>query len=63
MKKLVQIIFLVLVAGVLNAQKPLFKFGEEVGFEKITSGQKIKGQPVQWIQVNTEDDTCTVKGK
>ena len=44
MKKLVQIIFLVLVAGVLNAQKPLFKFGEEVGFDKITSGQKVKGQ-------------------
>jgi len=63
MKKLVQIIFFVLVAGDLNAQKPLFEFGEEVGFEKITSGQKIKGQPVQWIQVNTEDDTWTVKGK
>jgi len=63
MKKLVQIIFLFLVAGVANAQRPLFEFGEEVGFEKITSGQKIKGQPVQWIQVNTEDDTWTVKGK
>ena len=63
MKKLVQIIFLVLVAGVLNAQKPLFKFGEEVGFDKITSGQKVKGQPVQWIQVNTEDSTWIMKGK
>lgn len=63
MKRLVQIILLVLVAGVLNAQKPLFKFGEEIDFEKITSGQKIKGQPVQWIQVNTEDSTWILKGK
>ena len=63
MKKLVQVIFLVLVAGVLNAQKPLFKFGEEIDFEKITSGQKVKGEPVQWIQVNTEDSTWILKGK
>ena len=63
MKKLVQIIFLVLVAGIVNAQKPLFKFGEEIDFEKITSGQKVKGQPVQWIQVNTEDSTWILKGK
>ena len=63
MKKLVQIIFLVLVAGVLNAQKPLFKFGEEISFDKITSGQKVKGEPVQWIQVNTEDSTWKLQGK
>lgn len=63
MKRLVQIIFLVLIAGVTNAQKPLFKFGEEVGLEKITSGKKIKGQPVQWIQVNTEDSTWNLRGK
>lgn len=63
MKKLVQVIILVLVAGVLNAQKPLFKFGEEIDFEKITSGQKVKGEPVQWIQVNTEDSTWILKGK
>ena len=63
MKKLVQVIILVLVAGVLNAQKPLFKFGEEIDFKKITSGQKVKGEPVQWIQVNTEDSTWILKGK
>jgi len=63
MKRLVQVIFLVLVAGVLNAQKPLFKFGEEIDFEKITSGQKVKGEPVQWIQVNTEDSTWKLHGK
>lgn len=63
MKKLVQIIFLIFIAGVVTAQKPLFKFGEEVSFENITAGQKINGQPVQWIQVNTEDSTWSLKGK
>ena len=41
----------------LFAQEALFKFGREMAFEKITSGKKSKGKPVQWIQVNTEDDT------
>jgi len=63
MKSLMQIVILVFFAGVVSAQKPLFKFGEEIGFDKITVGQKIKGQPVQWIQVNTEDSTWILKGK
>jgi len=63
MKRLIQIVVLVLVTEVVTAQKPLFKFGKEVGFEKITSGQKINGEPVQWIQVNTEDSTWVMKGK
>jgi hypothetical protein len=50
-------------AGVVSAQKPLFKFGEEIDFEKITSGQKVKGEPVQWIQVNTKDSTWKLHGK
>jgi hypothetical protein len=41
----------------------LFQFGEEVRFEKITSQQKTKGQPVRWIQVNTEDTTWKAQGK
>jgi hypothetical protein len=63
MKWLVQIFVLVFVSGIAVAQKPLFKFGEEIGFDKITLGKKIKGNPVQWIQVNTEDSTWNVKGK
>ena len=63
MKWLIQIFVLVFVSGIAVAQKPLFKFGEEIGFDKITSGQKIKRQPVQWIQVNTEDTTWKVNGK
>jgi hypothetical protein len=63
MKRLAQIFVLVFVSGIAVAQKPLFKFGEEISFDKITTGQKIKGQPVQWIQVNTEDSTWILKGK
>ena len=63
MKKLAQLVVLVFIAGFVTAQKPLFKFGEEVDFEKITSGQKLKGEPIQWIQVNTEDSTWIMKGK
>ncbi len=41
----------------LYAQEALFRFGKEMSFDNITSGKKTKGKPVQWIQVNTEDDT------
>jgi len=63
MKRVIQIVILVFLAGVVSAQKPLFKFGEEIGFDKITSGQKVKGEPVQWIQVNTKDSTWKLQGK
>ncbi len=63
MRLLLQILILVFFAGITNAQKPLFQFGEEVRFEKITSQQKTKGQPVRWIQVNTEDTTWKAQGK
>jgi len=63
MKRVIQIVVLVFFAGVVSAQKPLFKFGEEIDFEKITSGQKVKGEPVQWIQVNTKDSTWKLQGK
>ena len=62
MKRVIQIVIMVFFAGVVSAQKPLFKFGEDISFEKITSGQKIKWEPVQWIQVNTEDSTWKMKG-
>jgi hypothetical protein len=61
MKWLVQIIVLVLVTGIANAQKPLFKFGEEVGIDKIIPGEKVKAESVQWFQVNTRDTTWEVQ--
>lgn len=62
MRLLVQLVIVFLITGVANAQKPLFKFGEETDYEKIAFGQKVKGQQVQWIQVNTEDETWETKG-
>jgi hypothetical protein len=54
---------LVFVFGVVTAQQPLFKFGDEVGLEKVLEGKKVKGESIQWIQVNTENKTWTVNGK
>ncbi len=49
-------------AGVISAQESLFRFGEEIGLQKIISGEKVEGVPVNWIQVNTEAETWKVKG-
>jgi len=54
---------MVLIAGIVTAQEPLFKFGEEIGLEKVIANKKIKEEPIQWIQVNTENDTWKVNGK
>ena len=49
-------------AGVISAQESLFRFGEEIGLQKIISGENMEGAPVNWIQVNTEAETWKVKG-
>ncbi len=46
-------LFLILIAGIMLAQEPLFKFGDEVALEKINSGKKVKGEPIQWIQLKS----------
>ena len=51
------LIFFSCQTSTLFAQEVLFKFGRELEFDKITSGKKSKGKPVQWIQVNTDSDT------
>lgn len=63
MRLLVQITFMVLISGMAHAQKPLFKFGEVMGINKIIPGNKVKAEPIQWIQVNTEDNTWNKKGE
>ena len=62
MKQLLLIAGLILLSGVISAQESLFSFGEELEMEKIISGKKTEGVPINWIQVNTEDDTWKVKG-
>jgi hypothetical protein len=61
MKYLFQIVLIFIVAGFASAQKPLFQFGESIPLENIGVGKKIKGTPVQWVQVNTEDTTWQMK--
>lgn len=63
MKQLCLFTGLVLLAGVISAQESLFSFGEEMGLQKIISGEKVDGVPVNWIQVNTEAETWKVKGR
>lgn len=46
----------------IYGQQPLFSFGEEMSHQKIIPGKKVKGEPVNWFQVNTEDETWAVKG-
>ena len=57
MKQLLFITGLILLAGVISAQESLFRFGEEIGLQKIISGENMEGVPVHWIQVNTEAET------
>lgn len=60
MKTIFNFLFL-LISGVCLAQTPLAKFGEVAGTEKITSAKKVKGEAIQWFQVNTDEDTWHLK--
>lgn len=62
MKQLLFIAGLVLSTGVISAQESLFSFGEELALQKMISGEKTEGVPINWIQVNTEAETWEVKG-
>ena len=61
MKQLLFITGLILLAGVISAQESLFRFGKEMGLQKIISSGSVEGVPVNWIQVNTEAETWKVK--
>ncbi len=54
-------LLLILFARDTVAQESLFKFGEVAGTEKITSSKKVKGEAIQWFQVNTREDTWSLK--
>ena len=45
-----------------SAQEPLFSYGEEIKLDKINPGKKVKGTPIRWFQVNTEEDTWDIRG-
>lgn len=62
MKKLLFITALIVCAGLISGQESLFNFGEELAYQKVLSGEKVKGTAIEWIQVNTEAETWEVKG-
>jgi hypothetical protein len=57
MKVLLQVFLLFFFAGMANAQQALFEFGENVSYESVIAGKKVKSEILQWFQVNTRDTT------
>lgn len=55
----------VFVLGVLNAgaQEHVATFGSEIQWDNVLGGKKVKGKPVNWVQVNTEPETWSVDGE
>jgi len=54
-------LFLLLCKSSLYAQSKPIKFGTELKFEQTTSGDKARGQSINWINVNTDPDTWRVE--
>ncbi|MCC7317708.1 MAG: DUF1080 domain-containing protein [Bacteroidales bacterium] len=61
MKVLLQVFLLFFFAGMANAQKPLFEFGENVSYESVLTVKKVKSESLKWFQVNTRDTTWQVQ--
>ncbi len=62
MKTLIVILISILISASAFSQNPLFQFGEKMESENVIPGKKVKSEPVQWYQVNTEEDTWTING-
>ncbi len=62
MKNILVALFFLTVISV-NAQQPVFTFGEAAGFDQVNFNKKVKGMPIKWFQVNTENDTWEMDGK
>jgi len=62
MKTTILFLLISLMAGSINAQQSLFKFGDEIKYQQIIPGKKVKEEQIQWFQVNTEEDTWEVNG-
>ncbi len=62
---MVRILLVSFIAGaVVNCafgQKPIVKFGKEVNAANLTSADKKKDAPIQWVQVNTPPEIWTLK--
>ncbi|HKJ79597.1 MAG TPA: DUF1080 domain-containing protein [Prolixibacteraceae bacterium] len=62
MKSTVCVLISIFISVLAFSQQPLFKFGEKLEFGNVIPGKNLKGNPVQWIQVNTDEATWKVKG-
>lgn len=62
MKIIILFLSIFFMAANINAQQPLFNFGKEMSSTEIIPGKKIKGESIEWIQVNTEENTWELKG-
>ncbi|MCK3686026.1 DUF1080 domain-containing protein [Maribellus sp. YY47] len=62
MKHIIVVWLVVLTVCSVNAQEKLFDFGEVVPWGKVVDGQKAKGEAIEWIQVNTLNETWSKKG-
>ncbi len=60
--KLLTAIILITLNVQLTAQEKVCQFGEETSLETVYAGKK-KTTPIQWFQVNTNEDTWQLKGK
>ncbi len=62
-KRICTILCLVLISKGSSAQstKAMFEFGKLTSFDNIATGKKDKGSPLKWIDVNTSNDTWTVR--
>ncbi len=60
MKTIIVFFLSIFIIGITNAQQPLFKFGKEVGLDKVNFDKKVKSESIQWIQVNTETKTWKI---
>jgi hypothetical protein len=49
------------IATLTYGQTPMVKFGKEMNANNITSKDKKKDAPIQWIQVNTPVDTWSLR--
>ncbi|HEX5026058.1 MAG TPA: DUF1080 domain-containing protein [Agriterribacter sp.] len=55
------IIALLFINCLVLAQKKALQFGERISLNDITRGSTVKASPVQWIDVNTAENTWIVK--
>lgn len=44
-----------------QAKKAMFEFGKLTSFDNITADKKDKGSPLRWFDVNTSNETWTVR--